>query len=803
MLRVSLCLCALAAASCACKNRPAIDPTGQRIFTPQPAPCFTSEPGTMGHCHDARVVVAPGRIVAPVGTEVVMLAGVVGQEGYLQANERVEWMLAPNGVGHIVTTRSAEALDWLFPVHHLPHKVDNSFAIATTSRRYVTLTRGTPALDDDVRVLRGQSWITVSSPTEGTSYVTAYARDVYGWNERQQTGLIHWVDAQWTFPPPGINPLGTRHVFTTTVSRNSDQLPIAGWPVRYEIADGPAAGFAPDGQPTVEVLTDSLGRAAAEIFQRDPAAGTNRIRIQVIRPAVAGSSLTAPIVLGTGATQKTWTAPELSLNITGPAQATVGATLSYRVEVVNGAALTARQVAVTISPLEGLGFATSVPPGESSAAGVRWLLGDLRGGERRTIDVDFRADRAATFQVCASASAAEGSAAQDCVATSVFAGAAPTLDVRISGPATAVVGQDATFQVIVTNRGDQPATGILVTDRFEDGFQHSVSQSPIERDLEDIAPNTSREFAVTFRVTRPGQICHDVEVSSSAGMRASARACVTATAPGTPPAAAPPAGPAPQPAAPPPPASTAPAEPAARPAVSINKQGPRSLAVGETAEFTVTITNTGTGALNNLTLTDNYDRTLDPVAATDGYQFAGEDIFWKVDTLPPGRTILFQVNCTCVAPAARACNRATVTTQEGARADAEACLEIRQPPPANLQFSVTDLNDPVAIGGETTYLIRVRNAGATPTRQATLVVTLPDELVPIETGTRGPTRHQIDRQTVRFDSVAEIRAGETLEFNIRARAGRAGNVRVRAELTSPDLAAPQVQETTTTIFTER
>ena len=134
-----------------------------------------------------------------------------------------------------------------------PRKINNHWAITSTSRRYLRLNRETPTPTDDVNLLRGQSWVTVTSPVEGSSYVTAYAPSVYGWHAQKQVATIHWVDAQWSFPPPSINPAGTRHVFTTTVTRQSDGSPSTGWRVRYEILDGPAAGFAPDGAQLVEV----------------------------------------------------------------------------------------------------------------------------------------------------------------------------------------------------------------------------------------------------------------------------------------------------------------------------------------------------------------------------------------------------------------------------------------------------------------------------------------------------------------------------------------------------------------------
>ena len=116
-----------------------------------------------------------------------------------------------------------------------------------------------------------------------------FAPGIEAWDRRQQSALIHWVDAQWQFPPPAITPVGGRSTLTTLVTRQSDGAPLPGWVVRYEIAGGPAAGFAPDGSTTVEVLTSATGEAPAEIFQQQPVPGSNVVNIQILRPADPGA----------------------------------------------------------------------------------------------------------------------------------------------------------------------------------------------------------------------------------------------------------------------------------------------------------------------------------------------------------------------------------------------------------------------------------------------------------------------------------------------------------------------------------
>jgi hypothetical protein len=137
-----------------------------------------------------------------VGSEVILLAGVCDGEGYLATSQRIEWSLERGGVGQFVAPGTRDWLERLSGFDGPPTKVDNSYATANTSCENIILTRGTATPVDDVYVHRGQTWITVTSATEGTSYVSAFAPSVSGWDRRRQTAAVHWVDAQWQFPPP-------------------------------------------------------------------------------------------------------------------------------------------------------------------------------------------------------------------------------------------------------------------------------------------------------------------------------------------------------------------------------------------------------------------------------------------------------------------------------------------------------------------------------------------------------------------------------------------------------------------------
>ncbi len=571
--------------------------------------------------------------------------------------------------------------------------------------------------------------------------------------------------------------------------------------MRYEIAGGPAAGFAPDGAQTIEVLSDALGQARAEIFQTKTAAGTNTINVQVIRPGDWPGADGTRLIVGSGTTQKTWSSPDLSIRSIGPSQGSLGATLTYRFEVRNAGTQTVKDAVVTYPVPAGLTLLGTNPPATQTSANVVqrqgaaqpaapasnivWRLGDLQPGESRSLQANFRVDRPGSITSCVTLQTADGRTVQDCTTTTI---AVPMLEVAVTGPEQALVGTEVTFNATITNRSDAPATGLVVIDRFDPGLKHAVSANPIERDLPDLQPGQSRVITIKFQAISPGQQCNTVEVNGGGGLKATGQACVSVVAQAVPPPAQPPV------AAPEPPSN------GPKPVFTVSKTGPTQKSVGDSAEFVIEITNTGTVQANNLKIADNYDLSLDPVGATDGYSFAGDDLIWIVDILPPGKSIRFQVNCKCLTVAAKTCNRVTVTCQEGARGDAEACLAIQGGGTQPLGMTVADLRDPVSVGNETTYEIRVTNPNSVSDRDVRLTVNVPTQFNPSAVGTSGPAAYTIEGQVVTFAAIPELKPGDTLTYRVLASGARPGTGNVRADLSSANMAQPvSVQEATTVL----
>jgi uncharacterized repeat protein (TIGR01451 family) len=120
---------------------------------------------------------------------------------------------------------------------------------------------------------------------------------------------------------------------------------------------------------------------------------------------------------------------------------------------------------------------------------------------------------------------------------------------------------------------------------------------------------------------------------------------------------------------------------------------------------------------------------------------------------------------------------------------------------AELFFTLDDTADPIEVGTETTYEVRVTNRGAKPDTNVRLTVELPAEMAPI--GGEGPSRAAVEGQRVNFEPLARLAPKGEAVFRIGGRGLREGNAIVRAQLTSDDLKTPIKIEESTRVYADQ
>lgn len=762
LMTAALGLCALSVIGCAGVGCPRIDPSGERIFiwprnqvaavapstaNVQAQPVFTDPvfpqpaipgqaqiasvagqqvPGLIPPLPQDRLSLSPDRVLAPVGSEVILKAGLCTRDNYLLTDSKIEWLLARDEVGEFVSLggRGWCKDPWL--PWNKPKKIDNQYATGYTARVPLQITRGTADPTDDVQVEPGEAWASITSPVEGTSRITAVAPEIETWANRRATATIYWVDVQWTFPAATVTGGGSQ-VLTTTVRRQTDGTPIEGWLVRYEVADGGGSLRGNESGQVVEVPTDAEGRASIDVTPTGSAGSTTRINTQVVRPARFADSNAPRLVIANGATTVNWT--DAGSDYLPPPDNLDGPTPSY--------------------PLPGEG--SVVPPTPAPPINRR----------------------------------------------------GPVLDLKVFTDDSEVqVGSQARFRVEIDNNGDAPATGIVLSDNYDEGLAHVSDPQRLmrlEKSLGDLAAGESYSEFLTFDVRQAGQLCQDFTVTYNGGSSAQKRACIQASQPLVLPQGQ----------------------------LEVTKQGPRQRKVGEEALFTLSVKNVGQAPLTNIEIEDEYDRALLPQPVQPGARLLNGRLIWSLPRLAIGESKRFDVKCQCVAPNRNACSTASVTAETGTSAGVlskadQACIEILPsadvvpgtspvpggnvmpgvvPPagadvvPANpgatgpLDMQILLFANPVRAGTQTTFQIVIGNNGTTSDQQVQLRVNFPAELTPDVTAIRTDARvqAQFNNGILQFAPIAELRAGERVEFAIPCNVNQQGLRDLTAQLISRNM----------------
>lgn len=807
---------------CAQLQLPRVDPTGQRIFlpapnatalaapavpgTPRPAfpappvrpPC--SEPYAENPCGPdcppgptaplaapvgssvAPPVVldlTPTRLIAPVGSEVVLTAALRAANGRPAVRQPIEWILSQDSVGHFIqVSNQAGRLEQCLKKVAFG-KRDAGFAVTETTVRPEIVTRGTPAPTDDFVLREGQSWLSITSQREGTSHVTVYAPEAPGWDQRRQTATIYWVDAQWTLPPPAVVRAGQVHLLTTTVTRGVGLAPAGNWIVRYEIAGGDSAVLGREGVQAGEISTDENGRASVEIRQTQAVSGTTQVRVQVIRRA---SDDLPKTVLGAGLTTVTWSAARLKVNVTGPDTTVEKTPISYRIDVVNEGDLPATGVTLEAVVPAGVQFLNSAPAAQPFGQRLQWNLGDLPARSNGTVVLNVRPEIESNIRLEVTATSRDGLRSGNSFDTRVVK---PTVSVDVQGPTTARVGEQVQYRVQIANRGTSPLMNVTVTDTFDPGLQHLQGErSPIRRSIGRLEPGQTSQFAVTFVVVQPGRHCHTLDVASDGAKIASDQKCLTAS-------------------------------PAAPPRMNVTKVGPAEGRVGEVGRYVIVVANTSEVPLTNVRIVEQVDPQLLLKNATDGFQAAPSTLIWTFPVLPPNQSVTVQVDCELRAVSNGARNRVIVTTAEGLSetkdvvtriVPAVAAAPVNPPnnPPASapaepevpvridradgrLNVALATVRNPIRVGERTKYVVTIKNDRTLEDREVVLTFLIPAglELDSPATGPSSARAFRDGKREIEMSPIRELRAGEELpayEFELAGL--QPGTFRIRARVRS-------------------
>jgi uncharacterized repeat protein (TIGR01451 family) len=436
-----------------------------------------------------------------------------------------------------------------------------------------------------------------------------------------------------------------------------------------------------------------------------------------------------------------------------PAEVPLRVPFDYTLKVTNLTETPVHDVVVTERLPPNFQLRSSDPQPEKEGANLHWKLGSLDPKASREIKVSGVAITADNLKPCATVTFV----VPICVGANV-AVVEPKLMLAETAPKEILLCDPIPTQIVVTNAGTGALEGIKIVDTLPAGLTTMDGRGELVLEAGTLAPGQSRQFENSFKASKTGKFVNKVLASAKGGLKAEATATTIVR----------------------------------RPVLALTKTGLARQYLGRPVTYEITVTNKGDAPAANAVVEDTIPPGAQGLQTSPAGEVSGSKGVWHLDTLAVNASKKVRITYT----PAEAGPLAQAATASAVCADiVTATAETMIYGIAAVLLEVTDTDDPVQVGGRTTYLITVTNQGSSPSHnvQITAAVEDTEEIV----AATGPTPVTVAGRTARSAPLATLAPKAEAKWQVTIKALKAGDVRFRATLTTAELGRP-VEETEAT-----
>ena len=468
-------------------------------------------------------------------------------------------------------------------------------------------------------------------------------------------------------------------------------------------------------------------------------------------------------------------AAAVALVWTNPAEVRVNRPAPYTLTVTNTGPEPVQQVVVQVRVPAGVTASDAKPPAKTVGGVLLWELGTLAAGEAKPLAMSF-------------ASPTKGSLTADAWVTCTGSAATtvqvrePKLEAFIEAPATVEIGEVYRVVYGARNTGDAPLDDVVLVPKPTHGPDSGVFAGATHARVSAVPPGGERIEDTLEAATTPGVHTYELTVIGADELKATATVNVRVLAP----------------------------------KLAVTVDGPAELGVGKSGTYRVRVTNTGDSEAEDVSLTADFAGGVKAALRCRGevIQIGAVNpplgLFpCRPDgfTLRPGEMAGFIYDGQAATPGAHV-HTFAVAEKRGITAMAECRTVVKGVP--GIRMEVVDSADPLKVGEETTYEVKVLNTGTAADRNLVLSCDLPPGMTLVKAD--GPVPHlerigvDFERNrmttlhTVTFEPVRELGPKTEVVFQVKVRATAAGAAKFTARLASDHLTTAVVKEESTTVY---
>lgn len=489
-----------------------------------------------------------------------------------------------------------------------------------------------------------------------------------------------------------------------------------------------------------------------EADDEEPLPGTASVRRARSQSKSPAMDLQAPVSDGSRRVDQV-----VSLEWVCPANIKAKQPFTCEMIVRNNGVESAQNVVVHNPSPEGYKIVSADPKPTTEGEMMKWSFGTLGPKQERRIKLEMSAERRGELSCKAAVSAMTPSSTR-------FKVTEPQLVVKQESPDKVMVGDAVPVTITISNPGDGPTEPVVVRAKMSDGLRGEKGQEMVN-EVGVLAAGESRVLKLVCQSIKGGS--HKIVTTAIAdgGLRSASESSTMIS----------------------------------EPKVEVALSGPKLRYLDRAAVYTVTISNPGDAAANDVRVS-----AAVPVGFKVGtpsnngkFDLSTRTISWTIGTLSPGdkKEVTYKCSATQIGEHK---HMASAEASRGLRGSSDLVTKVEGI--ASLLMELADVDDPIEVGAETAYEVRITNHGSAPAANVEIRALVP-KAMSIK-GCQGPTEYKIEGQEVVFTGIPKLAPKADAVYRIMVKANAVGDVRFRARLASDSLSEPVIGEEGTKIYSD-
>lgn len=452
--------------------------------------------------------------------------------------------------------------------------------------------------------------------------------------------------------------------------------------------------------------------------------------------------------------------PSVAIEWAGPANIRVNQPMQCQIWVRNMSNVPIHNVVIRHQLTQGVTMKSSEPISTKEGNEIVWSLGTIGGEQVRKIDVVLVTTNRGTL---------------NCHATATFTAVAghqvtvrePQLQIKMKAPEKAVAGENVTLLITATNPGDGMTEAIKAKITLPDGLEHASARKVIDFEIGNLQPKETRTMQLPCVAKGTGaQKCSIEAFADGLNAKDAMQVDILVAK------------------------------------LDVALSGPKLRYLDRKAQYVLKVTNPGSAPATGVEVQEHIPSAFKFAGANHGgqYQDATRLVTWNIGDLQPGQTKDITVDLIPIETGEHRLVAHAKSARGGLKSEAETRTVVDSL--ASLFIEVGHVDDPLEVGTETAYEIRVANAGSRTENNVEVVCTLPPQLEFKGAKCTTTLRYRQEGRDLIFEPLARLAPKADVIYKIQVKGVAPGDVRIRTRIKSDGLKEPVTREESMRIYSD-